>query len=133
MTKNSEVYPHRQPVEKKVCNKCGKAKKSTAYLHSWKKTCKKCETKWWMQVLRMLVRDRKLSPIEKLAVRAGYFGTGMMIASVWLLNPYTYMVGLSCIIFQTAVRKQWNLVLLNFHAFVVWFLRALEILGYCHG
>lgn len=92
-----------------------------------KKTPKKAP-KIWEQVLKTLVRDRKLSPLEKLGVRVGYLGTGMMMTSVWLLNPYTYMIGLSCIMFQTAIRKQWNLVLLNFHAFVVWFLRSQGII-----
>lgn len=110
---------------KRRCNKCDKIKKEKAFKHIKKKTCRKCETNRWRQFLRLLVRDKKLKPIEKLAVRAGYFGTGILMFAMTTLNPIAYTIGLSCIVFQTLVRKQWNLVALNGYALLIWGLRAL--------
>ena len=67
-----------------------------------------------------LVRDRRLSPLERLATRCGYMGTGLLIAGQWTLEPVLFMVGFTCVIIQVAVRRQWNLVVLQLNGLVAW-------------
>ena len=68
--------------------------------------------------LRYLVKNRRLSPKERLANRLGYFGTAFIMISPYLL-PYgnigaiTYVIGGIVCIPQVWVAKQWNLVLVN--------------------
>jgi len=47
----------------------------------------------WRPLLRAMVRDRRLSPIERLATRFGYMGVGFLIAGQWTINPVLYMLG----------------------------------------
>ena len=60
----------------KKCNKCNKKKKGSKFKHQNKKTCKSCEFKWWHYYLRLMVRERKLTPTERLSSRIGYMGAG---------------------------------------------------------
>ena len=74
----------------------------------------------WMSLLRAMVRDRRLSPIERLATRVGYMGVGFLIMGQWTLIPASFMVGFICVMIQVAVRRQWNLVLLQLNGLIAW-------------
>jgi hypothetical protein len=67
-----------------------------------------------------LVRDRRLTPLERLSTRMGYMGTGFLICGQWTLEPVLFMVGFTCVIIQVAVRRQWNLVVLQLNGLVAW-------------
>ena len=67
-----------------------------------------------------MVRERKLTPIERLSSRVGYMGAGLLVAGQWTLNPYLFIIGFICVMIQTTVRRQWNLVLLQFNGLVAW-------------
>ena len=70
--------------------------------------------------LEGLVRDKRLQPIERLSSRIGYMGAGILIAAQWTKEPWFFITGFVCIMIQTAVRKQWNLVLLPLNGLVAW-------------
>ena len=70
--------------------------------------------------LRSLVRERKLTPKERLAARVGYMGAGLLIAAQWTVEPSLYIAGFICVLIQTTVRKQWNLVALQINGLVAW-------------
>lgn len=72
------------------------------------------------QLFKSLVRDKKLTPIERLAARIGYMGTGFLIAAQWTIEPILYVAGFICVLVQVAVRKQWNLVVLNVNGLIAW-------------
>jgi len=100
-----------------VCNKCGKKKQSKSFRKD-KLTCKRCEYRWYQRVLRSLVKQRKLSPLERLSNRLGYMGTSFIVISPHilsydLLGAYTYVIGGLLSMPQVFVAKQWNLVLVN--------------------
>ena len=68
-------------------------------------------------LLRSLVKERRLTPLERLANRLGYMGTGFFITAPHLLPQDSGMVayifaGLLSLP-QVFVAKQWNLVLVN--------------------
>ena len=73
--------------------------------------------------LRYLVKNRRLSPKERLANRLGYLGTGFIMISPYLL-PYgnigaiTYIIGGIICTPQVWVAKQWNLVFINFNVII---------------
>ena len=67
-----------------------------------------------------LVRDRRLTPLERLATRCGYMGTGFLICGQWTLEPILFMIGFICVIIQVSVRRQWNLVILQLNGLVAW-------------
>ena len=71
----------------------------------------------WM---KSIVRDRRLSPLERLATRMGYMGTGLLIAGQWTLEPVLFIVGFVCVIIQVSVRRQWNLVVLQLNGLIAW-------------
>ena len=102
------------------CNKCGKKLSDNKFKHELKKTCKSCEYRWWRVFLRTLVRERKLSPAERMASRIGYMGTGFLIAGQWTLEPSLYVLGFTCVLIQVAFRKQWNLVALQLNGLIAW-------------
>ena len=77
---------------------------------------KKMKKSW----LQHLVRDKKLSPRERLASRIGYMGAGFLVAAQWTIEPALYIVGFICVGVQTASRKQWNLVALNINGLTAW-------------
>jgi hypothetical protein len=72
------------------------------------------------QLFKSLVRDRKLTPTERLAARIGYMGTGLLIAAQWTVEPVLYIIGFICVLIQVSVRKQWNLVILNVNGLIAW-------------
>jgi hypothetical protein len=76
--------------------------------------------KWWRNILRQMVRDKKLSPAERLGARVGYMGVGFLIAGQWTLSPPMYMLGFGCVLIQVSVRKQWNLVALQLNGLIAW-------------
>ena len=47
-------------------------------------------------------------------------GTGFLIAGQWTLEPLLFMTGFCCVIIQVAVRKQWNLVVLQLNGLTAW-------------
>jgi len=104
----------------KKCNKCNKKKKGSKFKHQNKRTCKSCEFKWWHYYLRLMVRERKLTPTERLSSRIGYMGAGFLVAGQWTLNPYLFIIGFLCVMIQTTVRRQWNLVILQLNGLVAW-------------
>jgi len=68
-------------------------------------------------ILKSLVKERRLTPLERLANRLGYMGTGFFITAPHLLPQSSGMVvyilaGLLSLP-QVFVAKQWNLVLVN--------------------
>ena len=85
-----------------------------------KKTCRKCEYRWYRNILRMMVRDRRLTPLERMGTRIGYMGTGFLIAGQWSLIPVIYIIGFMCILIQVAIRRQWNLVVLQLNGLIAW-------------
>lgn len=85
-----------------------------------KKTCRKCEYRWWRNVLRMMVRDRRLTPLERMGTRIGYMGTGFLIAGQWTLSPPLYVMGFLCVLIQVTIRRQWNLVALQLNGLLAW-------------
>ena len=72
------------------------------------------------KLLRNLVRQKKLSPWERLATRVGYMGAGFLIAAQWTIYPKLYIIGFIFVMVQTASRKQWNLVALNMNGLIAW-------------
>lgn len=74
----------------------------------------------WRPLLRAMVRDRRLSPIERLATRFGYMGVGFLIAGQWTINPVLYMLGFFCVLIQVSTRRQWNLVILQLNGLLAW-------------
>ena len=104
-------------IHNKVCNKCGKKKQPKNFRKN-KLTCKRCEYRWYQRILRALVKQRKLSPLERLSNRLGYMGTSFIVISPHilsydLLGAYTYVIGGLLSMPQVFVAKQWNLVLVN--------------------
>jgi len=85
-----------------------------------KKTCKACERTWTNSILRMMVRDRRLTPVERLASRIGYMGTGFLIAGQWTVEPVFFIVGFICVLIQVFSRRQWNLVALQLNGLIAW-------------
>ena len=77
---------------------------------------KKIKKNW----LHHLVRNRQITPKERLASRIGYLGAGLLIAAQWTVAPPLYIAGFICVLVQTAVRKQWNLVILQLNGLVAW-------------
>ena len=101
------------------CNKCHKEKHTDKFRYG-KRTCKKCEYRWYQRFLRMMAYQRKLSPYEKFASRVGYLGTGFLISAQWTLEPILYILGFICVMVQTSSRRQWNLVTLNLNGLIAW-------------
>lgn len=80
----------------------------------------KCKEIWWRRFLKLLVRDKRLTPLERISSRMGYMGTGFLIAGQWSLEPILFVIGFLCVMFQVAVRKQWNLVILHVNGLTAW-------------
>ncbi len=90
---------------------------------------RKVKRTWFRTVLRTMVRDRKLTPIERISSRVGYMGAGLLMAGQWTLEPMLFIIGFICVIFQVAVRRQWNLVLLQLNGLTAWtihFIKSLQ-------
>lgn len=110
----------------RVCNTCGKERPDWFYKTKNKKTCQRCEYRFWPRVLRMMVRERRLTPLERMSSRVGYMGTGFLIAGQWTLEPLLFMTGFICVIFQVSVRRQWNLVVLQLNGLIAWTLHFIN-------
>ena len=82
---------------------------------------KKIKKNW----LHHLVRNRQITPKERLASRIGYLGAGLLIAAQWTVAPPLYIAGFICVLIQTSVRKQWNLVLLQINGLIAWIIHLL--------
>jgi len=83
----------------------------------------------WMPLLRAMVRDRRLSPIERLATRVGYMGVGFLIAGQWTVEPLLFIMGFICVLIQVSVRRQWNLVILQLNGLVAWTMHFINSLS----
>ena len=104
----------------KKCNVCKVNRPLFLYKTKHKKTCMKCEYNWWQRTLRFMVRDRKLTPIERMSSRVGYMGVAFLISGQWTVEPILFIIGFCCVLFQVTVRRQWNLVLLQLNGLVAW-------------
>ena len=76
--------------------------------------------KSWMEVL---VKDRRLSPKERIAIRLGYMGTGFIMLAPYILSagnigPVVYIMGGILSIPQVWLAKQWNLVAVNVNVMI---------------
>lgn len=105
---------------KRKCNVCNKERPDWFYKTKKKKTCCRCEFKWHQRLLRFLVKERKQTPLEKLAVRVGYMGVGFLIAGQWTVEPILFIIGFICVLIQVTVRRQWNLVALQLNGLIAW-------------
>lgn len=70
------------------------------------------------KLLTSLVRERTLTPLERLCNRLGYMGAGFLMMSPYLLiydniGVYTYLIGALLSIPQVWLARQWNLVALH--------------------
>tara|TARA_R100000541_G_scaffold47867_1_gene54880 strand:- start:39 stop:308 length:270 start_codon:yes stop_codon:yes gene_type:complete len=83
----------------------------------------------WM---KSIVRDRRLSPLERIATRVGYMGTGLLIAGQWTLEPVLFIIGFVCVIIQVSVRRQWNLVVLQLNGLIAWTMHFINQLNNIH-
>ena len=105
------------------CNVCGRNKRDQKFKHEFKKTCLKCETRWYRQILRVLVKERRLTPVERLGNRLGYMGSAFIMSSPYLLKydnigAYTYLAGALLSLPQVWIAKQWNIVIVNFNLLI---------------
>ena len=75
---------------------------------------------WWRRLLKSMVRERKLTPIERMSSRMGYMGSGFLMVGQWTLEPILFIVGFLCVMWQVVVRKQWNLVALYINGLAAW-------------
>jgi hypothetical protein len=69
-------------------------------------------------LLKRLVKTRRLTPIEKISQRLGYMGTAFIMISPYLLKydnmgAVTYVIGGILSLPQVFVAKQWNIVAVN--------------------
>ncbi len=76
------------------------------------------------RLLKSLVKERKLKPIERIANRLGYMGTGFFITAPHMLPEIPgiviyFMAGLFSLP-QVWVAKQWNLVLVNINVMMAY-------------
>lgn len=79
-----------------------------------------CKYRWWRNVLKAMVRNRRLTPIERLATRFGYMGVGFLIAGQWTVEPILFIIGFCCVLVQVITRRQWNLVALQLNGLIAW-------------
>lgn len=75
------------------------------------------------KILKSMVMERKLTPIERMGHRLGYMGSAFIILSPYLLpydnlGAYTYLIGAILSLPQVWIAKQWNLVLINFNLLI---------------
>jgi hypothetical protein len=75
------------------------------------------------KILKSMVMERKLTPIERMGHRLVYMGSAFIILSPYLLlydnlGAYTYLIGAILSLPQVWIAKQWNLVLINFNLLI---------------
>ena len=83
---------------------------------------------WWRSILRAMVRDRRLTPLERMGSRIGYMGVGFLIAGQWTVEPILFIMGFICVLVQVSIRKQWNLVVLQLNGLVAWTMHFIKLL-----
>ena len=81
-------------------------------------------------ILRSLVKERRLTPLERLANRLGYMGTGFFVTAPHLLPQSSGMVvyilaGLLSLP-QVLVAKQWNLVIVNLNVMMAYLILLIK-------
>ena len=75
------------------------------------------------KLLKALVVDRRLDPVERMANRLGYMGSAFIMISPYLLpydniGAYTYLVGAILSVPQTITLKAWNIFIINLNLLV---------------
>ncbi len=106
----------------KKCNVCNK-QKPNLWFNRNKKTCRGCERTFSNWLIRILVKERRLTPQERLGNRLGYMGSAFIMMSPYLLpyenmGVYTYLIGAVLSLPQVWLAKQWNLVIINFNLLI---------------
>jgi hypothetical protein len=74
--------------------------------------------------LQSLVKERRLTPLERISNRLGYMGTGFFITAPHMLPDTSgiiiyFMAGLFSLP-QVFVAKQWNLVMVNINVMMAY-------------
>ena len=82
-----------------------------------------------VQFLRWWVRERQLTPAERMASRIGYMGAAFLMAGQWTVEPVLFIIGFCCVLVQVTFRKQWNLVVLQLNGLVAWTLHFIKTLS----
>ena len=105
------------------CNTCKQYRPDFWYKTKKKKTCRSCERSLFSWLLRGLVKQRQLTPAERLGNRLGYMGSAFIMLSPYLLpydniGAYTYLIGAVLSLPQVWLAKQWNLVIINFNLLI---------------
>jgi len=87
--------------------------------------------KWnpYQQFLRTLVRNKRLTPGERIASRVGYMGAGFLMAGHWTVEPILFIIGFLCVLVQVFSRKQWNLVVLQLNGLIAWTINFIKTLS----
>ena len=75
------------------------------------------------KILKALVHDRSLDPVERMANRLGYSGSAFIMLSPYLISygtigGVTYLIGAILSIPQVWVAKQWNIVVINLNLLI---------------
>jgi hypothetical protein len=75
------------------------------------------------KLLKALVVDRRLDPVERMSNRLGYMGSAFLMISPYLLpydniGAYTYLVGAILSVPQTITLKAWNIFIINLNLLV---------------
>jgi hypothetical protein len=75
------------------------------------------------KLLKALVIDRRLDPVERMANRLGYMGSAFIMISPYLLpygniGAYTYIVGAILSVPQTITLKAWNIFIININLLI---------------
>jgi len=75
------------------------------------------------KLLKALVVDRRLDPVERMANRVGYMGSAFIMISPYLLpydniGAYTYLIGAILSVPQTITLKAWNIFIINLNLLV---------------
>ena len=99
------------------CNVCKKKKPNFFYKNKSKKTCRSCERTWVTFFMRFLVKQRQLTPAERMGNRLGYMGTAFIMMSPYM-GAYTYLAGAVLSLPQVWLAKQWNLVVVNLNLLI---------------
>jgi hypothetical protein len=104
------------------CNVCNKTKPNILFKKR-KKTCRGCERTFGNWLMRLLVKERRLTAAERMGNRLGYMGTAFIMMSPYLLpydniGAYTYLAGAILSLPQVWLAKQWNLVIVNLNLLI---------------
>lgn len=78
---------------------------------------------------KLINRNRRLTPFERIATRIGYMGAGFLIAGQWTLEPILFVIGFICVLVQVIARRQWNLVALQLNGLLAWSMHFINSLN----